>query len=274
MNTGYHDFCHALIEEEKSKGTIEKYSREAKRLVAFLAGNAPDKARLLAYRELLRQKYQTQTVNGKLSAINAYLRFIGREDCCVRLLNVQRRAFIDRSRELTHADYVRLLGAAQDKRFERIRLVMLTLCSAGMRVSELKYITVEAMRAGRAEIALKGKTRVILLPKALRGKLADYIKRKGIASGCIFRTRSGKPLNRSNIWRDMKRAAVRAHVCASRVFPHNLRHLFARSYYAMEKDLAHLADILGHSSVETTRIYVASSEREHEHTLMRMRLVI
>lgn len=267
-------FCRALEENEKSQATIKKYGREIRRLNAFLDGREPDKALMLEYRERLRQQYKPQTVNGKLSAIHAYLKWIGREECRVRFLSVQRRAFIDKSRELSQGEYRRLLDAPRGKCGDRMNLLLLTICATGIRVSELKYVTVEALKKGCAEISLKGKIRVILLPRALREKLRRYAKRHGIRSGCIFCTRSGKPLDRSNIWRDMKRLCIYAKVDRSKVFPHNLRHLFARTYYAIKKDIAHLADILGHSSVETTRIYLAVSAQEHERTLDKMRLII
>lgn len=271
---GQEAFCRALEENEKSRATIRKYGREIRRLNAFLDGREPTKALMLEYRERLRRQYKPQTVNGKLSAVHAYLKWAGREDCRVRFLSVQRRAFIDRSRELSQEEYRRLLGAPRGRCGDRMNLLLLTICATGIRVSELKYVTVEALKRGCAEISLKGKIRVILLPRALRERLRGYAKKHGIRSGCIFCTRSGRPLDRSNIWRDMKRLAQRAQVEASKVFPHSLRHLFARTYYAAEKDLSHLADILGHSSVETTRIYVAASQQEHERVLSRLHLVI
>ena len=234
-------FRRALTVDEKSRATVEKYCREAGRLLSWLQGRAITPERMLEYRALLR---------------------------------IQRRAFVQDSRELTENEYRRLVCAAQSRQNERLRLVMETLCATGIRVSELRGITVEAVRCGRAEIAMKGKVRVVLIPKRLRSALRAYAQRLGVGSGYIFRTRRGKPLDRSNIWRDMKRLGAEARVCQSKIFPHNLRHLFARTYYAMEKDIAHLADILGHSSVETTRIYLAVSEREHGRVLERMRLII
>lgn len=267
-------FRRALTVDEKSRATVEKYCREAGRLLSWLQGRAITPERMLEYRALLRERHRPQTVNGKLSAVNAFLRCTGQADCCVKLLRIQRRAFVQDSRELTENEYRRLVCAAQSRQNERLRLVMETLCATGIRVSELRGITVEAVRCGRAEIAMKGKVRVVLIPKRLRAALRAYAQRLGVGSGCIFRTRRGKPLDRSNIWRDMKRLGAEARVCQSKIFPHNLCHLFARTYYAMEKDIAHLADILGHSSVETTRIYLAVSEREHGRVLERIRLII
>lgn len=268
-------FVNGLRTSERAAATIEKYVREVERLYDFLAGRELTKEAMLEYRQSLCDKDEKpQTVNAKLSGINAYLKAIGRADCCIQLLKIQRRAFIDEERELTESEYKRLLQAAQERKQLRLRLVLETICSTGIRVSELSFITVEALRAGRAQVRLKGKIRVILFAKPLRRELESYARAQGIQTGCIFRTKSGKPLDRSNIWRDMKRLAKRAQVSEKKVFPHNLRHLFARMYYALDKNLAHLADILGHSSVETTRIYVSVSEREHEKTLSKMQLVI
>lgn len=268
-------FVNGLRTSERAAATIEKYVREVERLYDFLAGRELTKEAMLEYRQRLCDKDEKpQTVNAKLSGINAYLKAIGRADCCIQLLKIQRRAFIDEERELTESEYKRLLQAAQERKQLRLRLVLETICSTGIRVSELSFITVEALRAGRAQVRLKGKIRVILFAKPLRRELENYARAQGIQTGCIFRTKSGKPLDRSNIWRDMKRLAKRAQVSEKKVFPHNLRHLFARMYYALDKNLAHLADILGHSSVETTRIYVSVSEREHEKTLSKMQLVI
>ena len=264
-----------LTKKERASATIEKYVREIERLQLFLAGREPEKELLLEYRQrLCGENQRPQTVNGKISAINGYLKSIGHAECCLQLLRVQRSAFVDEDRELSQAEYERLLAAAQDRKRLRLRLVIETICATGIRVSELRCITAEAVRAGRAQIRLKGKIRVILLPKQLRKKLDRYIREKGIREGAVFCTRSGRPLDRSNIWRDMKRLAKQARVSESKVFPHNLRHLFARIYFALEKNLAHLADILGHSSIETTRIYVSVSEREHQKTLAKMKLVI
>ncbi len=268
------DFKQFLIETEKSKATIEKYVREVQQLFIFLCGREITKQRILEYRELLQQRHKARTVNGKLSAINAYLDFAGLACNKVRLLKVQRMAFIDENRELTESEYKRLLRAAKNKDNERLYFVMLTICNTGIRVSELKYITVEAVKNHRAEISLKGKNRIVILHGNLRNQLLQYAKKYGITSGCIFRTRSGKSLDRSNICHDMKKLCAIARVDQNKVFPHNLRHLFARSFYAIEKNLSHLADILGHSSVETTRIYVATSIKEHERIIQKMKLLI
>lgn len=239
-----------------------------------MAGKELTKPVLLEYREYLQQKCRSQTVNGALSAINAFLDFKGWQECKVKLLKVQRQAFIDETRELSEAEYKRLLHAAQERGNERLYLLMLTVCGTGIRISELVYITVEAANAGRAEIRMKGKSRTIILQKELRKNLIRYAKEKEITSGHIFRTKSGRPLDRSNICHDMKKLCAAAKVNQRKVFPHNLRHLFARTFYAVERNLAHLADILGHSRIETTRIYVAVSAAAHERILNRMKLVI
>ena len=268
------DFENMLYLSEKSRSTVTKYSAALHRLRIYLAGKDITKQRRLEYRELLLQRNRAQTVNGALSAINAYLEFAGLPDCRVKLLKVQRRAFIDEDRELSGDEYRRLLRAAQARGSKRLYLIMLTLCSTGIRISELPFITAEAASTGRAEIRLKGKTRTVLLPRELRSRLKDYCRQQGIRSGCIFRTRSGRPMDRSNICHEMKRLCADARVDARKVFPHNFRHLFARSFFDIEKNLPHLADVLGHSSIETTRIYVAVSAATHEKTLSRMQLVI
>ncbi len=249
---------------EKAPATVDKYLREVYGLRAHLNGACVTKAELVAYRDALHRRFAPQTVNGKLSAINAYLRCMGRPELCVRLLRVQRRAFVAESKELSQAEYRRLLMAAQQRGNERLYHVMLAICGTGIRVSELRAITVEAARRGSAAVSLKGKERVILLPRPLCKRLLGYAQSRGIRAGHIFRTRSGLPLDRSNICHDMKALCQAAGVDAGKVFPHNFRHLFARTFYAIEKDLSHLADVLGHSSIETTRIYVATSARQHE----------
>ena len=262
-----------LYLNEKSRATTVKYIRAVRRLTEFLQGGELTKRRLLEYRELLLGQMKAQTVNGVLSALHAFLDFLGLQECKVKLLKVQRQAFVDESRELSEAEYKRLLLAARAKGNERLYLLMMTICGTGIRVGELPYITVEAIRAGRAEIRMKGKNRTIILQKELCRMLLKYAKEQNIEKGHIFRTRSGKPIDRSNICHDMKKLCAKAKVDSSKVFPHNLRHLFARTFYAIEKNLAHLADVLGHSRVETTRIYVAVSVTTHQRILNQMRLI-
>jgi len=268
------DFEESLYNNEKSKATVEKYVLAVKRLADFLRGEAPTKKNLIQYRSYLQKKQKVQTVNGALSAINAYLDFRGKEDVKVKLLKVQRRAFLDEKKELTKREYERLLNAAVRCGNERLYLLMITLCGTGIRVGELVYITVEAVRAGSAEINLKGKIRTIVLQKELRKKLLKYAARQNIKSGYIFRTKHCNPLDRSNICHDMKKLCQEAGVSRDKVFPHNLRHLFARTFFAVERNLAHLADVLGHSRIETTRIYVSVSARSHERILNKMKLIL
>ncbi len=267
------NFLKYLQQEEKSAATIEKYMREVKNLAYFLQGEDIQKEKIIEYREKLQQEYQARTVNGKLSAINSYLEFSGNEKSRVRYLKVQHNAFIDEARELEEKEYQRLLLTAKKKRNGRMYYVLLALSATGIRVSELRYITAEAVNFGQSEISLKGKNRTILLSKELRKKLKEYMKKHHIETGPIFTTRNGKPLDRSNICHEMKKLCEEAHVDASKVFPHNLRHLFARKYYEIDNNLPHLADILGHSSIETTRIYVAASAREYEKVLEKMRFI-
>lgn len=268
------DFRDAMRKEEKAEATIEKYIREVKLLKKFLGEKSITRENLIVYRDRLLEKHQTQTVNGKVSAINAFLDFVGIGKLRMKFMKVQRKAFIDESRELTEKEYKRLLRAAEKKGSGRMYHVILTIAGTGIRISELRFITVEAVKRGKAEIRLKGKTRVILLAGKLRSHLLDYASRHKIRTGCLFCTRSGKPLDRSNVCHDMKKLCQDARVDSNKVFPHNLRHLFARTFYAVEKNLAHLADVLGHSSIETTRIYVAASAREYKKTLCRMQLVL
>lgn len=267
-------FADDLQNEEKAKATIVKYLCAVRSLSCFLNGREVTKALILEYREQLLTERRAQTVNGALSAINAFLDFCGWQDRKVKLLKVQRQAFLDEARELSETEYKRLLAAARDKGNERLYLLMQTVCGTGIRISELVYITVEAAKTGRAQIRMKGKNRTIILQKELRNRLLRYARAHGIETGHIFRTKTGRPMDRSNICHEMKKLCAAAKVSAHKVFPHNLRHLFARAFYAIERNLAHLADVLGHSRIETTRIYVAVSAAAHEKVLNRMKLVI
>lgn len=263
-----------LLSEERSGGTIEKYVRDAGAFARWLAGEPVTRERAAAWREHLASSgYAPVTINSMLAAVNGLFRFLGWEECRVKFLKVQRRLFRDQSRELTRPEYDRLLEAAHADGQERLALLMEAICSTGIRVSEVKYITVEAARMGRAEISLKGKLRTILLPGKLCRKLKKYAKAQKIASGEIFLTRSGRSLSRRQIWAEMKRLCKKAGVAPSKVFPHNLRHLFARTFYRICRDVVKLADVLGHSSIETTRIYLISTGAEHAGILNRMRLI-
>lgn len=267
-------FCDALFEKEYAAATIQKYTGTIRELKTFAGEESLTKSILLSFREVMKQKYRAQTVNGKLSAINVFLDYTGLSDMRLKFLRVQKRAFLEESRELSRTEYRRLLDAAKDRGNDRLYHVMLAICVTGIRISELKYITVETVKSGRAEISMKGKERLLLIPKALKNKLLQYAARNKIFQGCLFITKNKKPLDRSNIWHDMKKLCQAAGVNEEKVFPHNLRHLFARSFYAIERNISHLADILGHSSIETTRIYVAASARTCKRTMDKMQLVI
>ena len=267
------DYKQYLLAAEKAKATVTKYINEAERLAEYLNGAQLNKRALLEYRETLAENFSSRTVNTKLAAINGYLAFIGADEYKVQLLKVQRRAFIDESRELSAVEYKRLVNAADAEGNERLSLVMQTICATGIRISELSYITIDAIEKRHTEIRLKGKSRTVLIPNKLCKKLAEYAARQRIDTGAVFRTKGGKPLDRANVCHDMKRLCDAAHVERSKVFPHNLRHLFARTFYSVEKNLPHLADVLGHSSIETTRIYVAASSRQYERMLDKMKLI-
>ena len=267
-------FRRRLEEEERSGATVEKYLRGVEQFAAFLEGGAVTKAAAARWKErLLAEGQSPSTVNGKLTALDRFLAFAGWEECRVRHLKVQRRLFRESSRELTREEYGRLVGAARAAGKERLELLLESVCATGVRVSEVKYLTVEAARRGKAEISLKGKIRTILLPGKLCRKLLKYAGRRKIASGEIFLTRGGKSLDRRQIWAEMKALCKKAGVAPSKVFPHNLRHLFARTFYRVCRDVARLADVLGHSSIETTRVYLISTGAEHARALERLRLI-
>ena len=267
-------FEHHLRREEKSRATIEKYQRDVQGFLAFLAGRRPSSGTVAAYKEYLTARYAPASVNSMLVAVNRFLRFCGLGGCCARLIKIQRQTYCPEEKELTKAEYTRLCRAAEKKQDQRLNLILQAICSTGIRVSELQYITVEAVGRGEAVVSLKGKTRRVFLVRELRKKLLGYAAEHKIQSGCIFITRTGKPVSRTNIWREMKGLCVAAGVDPRKVFPHNLRHLFARTFYRLEKDIAKLADILGHSNIETTRIYIISTGAEHRRKLENMRLMI
>lgn len=263
-----------LFHEERSPGTIEKYLREVRSFAVWLDGGAVTRETVSGWKKHLQQEgYAPVTINAKISALNTFFRFAGWEECRVRLLKLQRQMFRSETRELTRNEYDRLLRTAERSGQARLALLMEAICATGVRVSEVRYLTVEAVRQGRAEIALKGKIRTILLPDKLCRKLLKYAKKEKILSGEIFRTRTGNSLSRKQIWAEMKALCTRAGVEPTKVFPHNLRHLFARVFYHSCRDIAQLADILGHSSIETTRIYLISTGAEHKKRLDRLGLV-
>ncbi len=267
-------FARRLREEERSPGTIEKYLRDGRAFAAWLGDGALSRECVCAWRDgLLERGYAPVTVNSMVSAVNRLLTDLGRADCRARLLRLQRRAFREPSRELSREEYRRLLSTARDGGRERLALLMETICAAGIRVSEVRYITVEAAARGRAAVRLKGKIRTILLPGKLCRKLLRYARSRSLNSGEIFRTRSGSGLSRRQIWREMKSLCRLAEVASTKVFPHNLRHLFAVSFYRTCRDVVRLADVLGHCSIDTTRLYLLTTGAEHARQLERLELV-
>ena len=261
--------------EERAASTIEKYQRDAGSFVFWLDGRSVTKEAVMQWKEfLLAQGLNPVTVNAKLSAVNGLLHFLGWDEYRIKFLKIQRRVFREQHRELTKNEYIRLLDTARQLGRVRLELMMETICSTGIRVSEVQYITVESVQKRRAEVRLKGKIRTILLPGKLCRKLEKYAKKQKIASGEIFRTRSGNSISRRQIWREMKSLCQKAGVEPSKVFPHNLRHLFARAFYALEKDIVRLADLLGHSSVATTRIYTMDGGTDHLRQINLMNLVV
>ena len=266
-------FKNWLLSEERSSGTVEKYVRDIVKLMNWLGGRELTKETLAEWKEtLVVESYAPITVNSMLAAANTYCRFMG-HSFRARLLRIQKRLFREEDKELKKDEYEHLIKTAEQKGKHRLALLMETIGSTGIRVSEVQYITMEAARAGRAKISLKGKIRVIMLPGKLCKKLLRYAKQHKIASGEIFITKGGRAVTRKQLWAEMKAICKAAGVAASKVFPHNLRHLFARVYYRVTRDVAKLADLLGHSSIETTRIYLLSTGEEHAQQLEILGLV-
>ncbi|MBT9778285.1 tyrosine-type recombinase/integrase [Clostridium sp. MCC353] len=264
-----------LIEEERSKATVEKYKRDIRAFYNWL----PDeklvtKECMMTYKQFLSEKYKAASTNSMLVALNNLWSYLTWPECRVRLLKLQRKSFRELDKELNRNEYQRLVQAARTRRNERLDLLIQTICSTGIRVSEHRYITVETLEKGRARIVNKGKERTVFLPPKLCVILQRYCRKRGIVNGPVFITKGGKPLNRSNIWAEMKKLCLSAQVSREKVFPHNLRHLFALSFYQLEKDIVRLADILGHASIETTRIYTMTSSVEQVKKLNQLRLVI
>ena len=268
------NFRRYLLDEEKSSSTLEKYLHDVSVFFSWLADKALDKRAVLDYKaHLINSKYAPASINSAISSLNSFFTFISRHELKVKTLRIQKQIFADRDRELTKDEYARLLDAAKSKRNEKLYYLMQTICSSGIRVSELSSITVDTVRAGRATIKSKGKMRVVILPKELCKMLHSYCSRQKIKSGPIFITRRGKPLDRSTIWKMMKALCEDANVPKNKVFPHNLRHLFARTYYTMQRDIVRLADILGHSSINTTRIYTMETGDIHRMQIQRLGLL-
>lgn len=266
-------FRENLIREEKSTATVEKYLRDTRAFLAYSMGFTITKEHTVTYKQALQEQgYAICSINSMLASINKLLDFMGWSDCKVKNLRCQRKIYCAEEKELTKAEYLRLLEASKHQ--EQLNLVIQTICGTGIRVSELRFFTVDAIGRGEVTVQCKNKTRTILVPGKLRKLLLKYAKKRGIRSGTIFITRNGKPLDRSNIWTQMKRLCESACVNPSKVFPHNLRKLFARTFYGIEKDIAKLADILGHSSIDTTRIYIMTTGIEHRRKIERLGLVV
>ena len=263
-----------LIENERSGATVSKYLRDVRTFAAFAGEETVCKELVIRYKQYLIENYAPSSVNSMLAALNCFFKEMGWYECTVKAVRIQRQAFRTKERELTKAEYLRLLEAAKARKDTRLCLLMQTVCATGIRISELKFITLNAVKCGRAVVSLKGKIRQVLIPPALCWKLKQYAKERGIRSGSIFITKSGKPLDRSNILHEMKRLCKAAGVDRCKVFPHNLRHLFATLYYAASKDLSRLADILGHVSVNTTRIYTSVSGVEQCREIGRLGLIL
>ncbi len=260
--------------QEKSTSTIEKYIRDVKAFSVYAENAAITKEKVIAYKKYLRNNYAVRSVNSMLASINSLFNSLEWHDLKVKSLKLQQQVFCSEDRELTKAEYARLCKTAKRKKNKRLNLILQTICGTGIRVSELQHITVEAAKQGEAVVNCKAKTRSVFIVKELKQKLLRYAAEQNIKSGMIFVTRTGKPISRTNIWREMKDLCEEANVNPKKVFPHNLRHLFARVFYGIEKDIAKLADILGHSSINTTRIYIISTGTEHRKRMENMHLII
>lgn len=272
MLTGYR---HYLQEEERSPATVEKYLRDVKAFMDFLGGDrSAEKGRVLEYKQQLKERYKISSANSMLAAINSFFLFLGKEELKVKLFRVQRVLYSSQEREMTEADYEKLVQAARKNGDTKMSMLLQTIGSTGIRISELKFITMESLESGRAEIYNKGKSRVVLLPVELTRLLKKYCRRVGLVTGSIFITKHGNPIDRSNISKKMKQLAKEAGVDASKVFPHNFRHLFARIFYSIEKDIVRLMDLLGHSSVNTTRLYTMTTEDMPRRQMSQMKLVL
>ena len=264
-----------LQKEEKSRATIQQYQREVQRFYLWLPmEKCVEKETAIQYKEELQGTKKASSVNASLAALNSFFRFLERQDLILKPLKTQRRVFCEEDRELHYSEYLRLVETAEQMNNERLSLILQTIASTGIRISELRAVTVEAVRVRQAEVRSKGKIRIVFLPKKLCRKLLSYIRSRCLTQGPVFVTRSGKPLDRSNIWTEMKKLCAKANVNPRKVFPHNLRHLFARRHYGHHHDIAKLADLLGHSNINTTRLYTISSGREHAVQIEELDLVI
>lgn len=262
-----------LVDEERSQATLHKYMHDVQSFAEWLKGRKFDKNDVLSYKATLLERYAIASVNSILSSLNSMFRCLGWDECKVRTVRLQHRIFAEDDKELTKQEYERLLAAAQRQDDRRMYLLMQAICSTGLRVSELRFVTVEAVAAQSADINCKGKRRRVLLPDRLCRALKRYANEQKIKSGPIFVTRKGNPLDRSNIWLSMKKLCRTAGVSEKKVFPHNLRHLFARTYYSHQMDIVRLADILGHSNINTTRIYTMESGEVHRKQIQKLGLL-
>ena len=269
------NFKEYLIDNDKSAYTVEKYIRDVVKFKEYSCDCEIVKETAGEYKNyLLRRGYSVRSINSMLSSVNALFEFLDRNDLKVKTIKMQRSVYCPEDKELTRAEYQRLCSAAKMKKNSRLELIIETVCATGIRIGELKYITVESAKRGESVVTLKGKTRYVFIPKELKRKLLRYASEQKIKSGMIFVTRTGKAVNRTNVWRDMKNLCKDAGVKPEKVFPHNLRHLFARTFYNIDKDIAKLADILGHSSIDTTRIYIISTGAEHRRLIEKMKLIL
>ena len=273
-NNKIKEFKIYLTECERSSATIEKYIRDITAFAYWADGAAITKELVVEYKSHISKKYAVASVNSMLSSINSYFDYFNQSQLKVKTIKMQRKIFANEHRELTKQEYEKLLNTAKAKGQNRLYMIMQTICSLGLRVSELQYITVAAVRQGYANIDCKGKMRTVIMPRQICKMLMQYIKKNNIQSGSIFVTKNGKPIDRSNIWTAMKALCKAAGVSEKKVFPHNLRHLFARTYYKLRKDIVRLADILGHSSINTTRIYTMESGETHRQTMQKMGLLM
>ena len=267
-------FREHLILEEKSPATVEKYLRDIRAFAVYIRGEVVRKAAVIDYKKLLQKKYAVRSVNSTLASINGLFSFLGWHELRVKTVKLQRQVFSPEEKELTRAEYMRLCRTAEQRGNKRLSLILQTICGTGIRVSELQHITVEAARCGEATVSCKGKTRSVFIVKELKQELRRYAAGQGSRSGMIFVTRTGRAVSRTNIWREMKSLCREAGVNPEKVFPHNLRHLFARVFYSIDKDIAKLSDVLGHSSINTTRLYIISAGIEHRRRMETMRLIL
>lgn len=264
-----------LILEERSKATIEKYCRDSAAFADYVHGTTVTKEVAIAYKNKLKEDgYAARSINSMIASINCLFTFLNWHDLKLKTIKIQQEVFCSEEKELTRLEYERLVKIAKGRNNDRLCLILQTICGTGIRVSELQFITVEAAKRGEAEVSCKGKMRTVFIVFSLQKKLLQYAEKRKILTGCIFVTRSGQLISRTNIWREMKVLCLEANVNPSKVFPHNLRHLFARVFYSFEKDIAKLADILGHSCINTTRVYIISTGSEHRKLMEKMRLII